>query len=112
MSYLRAPFAADSPHSAGRPLARLWREDAVDTLFLCALIAGLAWAPFWLGSNRPLPWAVNGLFFPGLALCYEISLLIRRRPHPFALRRIWLSAVLFSIALAWIAVQIVTNPPV
>lgn len=95
----------------GRPSARLWLEDAIGALFFFALIAGLAWAPFWLGSNRALAWAVNALFFSGLALCYEIWLFVGGRPHPFALRRIWPSAFLFSFALIGIALQMMSPIP-
>ena len=43
-----------------------------ETVLLALFIGGLAWVPFWLGSNRLLPWAINAVVFPGLLVVYEL----------------------------------------
>lgn len=70
-----------------------------------AFVAGLAWAPFWLGGAWRLPWGVNALLFPGLALSYEISRLASRRELPVPTREIGAPAALFLIAVLWIVAQ-------
>lgn len=70
-----------------------------------AFLAALAWAPFWLGGNRPLPWGVDAVLFPGLVLVYEASLLLRRRPHPVGARVLAVPLVLFIGVAAWIVIQ-------
>src|SRR5438034_1047939 len=80
-------------------------------IFLALFICGLAWVPFWFGSNRPIAWGINAIVFPGLAALYELSLLLRRVPHPIPIRRVGLSAFLFAAATIWIVVQIVTWTP-
>jgi len=95
------------PHSAtaGGLFAALWAEGGFDALLLLGLIAGLAWAPFWLGGNRLLPWAVNGLFFPALAILFEFGVLFGRRRHPVSIATIAGPAALFGAALLWSLVQ-------
>ena len=88
-----------------------WQEAPFETFLLAGLLGGLAWAPFWLGGDRPLAWGVNGLWFPALTLSYEISLLIRGKKHPVAAKRIAGSVALFCLALAWIGVQMLQMPP-
>jgi O-antigen ligase len=82
------------------------RDEPVEALLLAGLVIGLVWAPFWLGGDRPLAWGVNGLFYPGLALIYETSLLIRGKKHPFAVKHIAVPASLLLLVVAWIFVQI------
>jgi O-antigen ligase len=98
---------------SGAPAAWLaaWADEPVDTAFLAAALAGLAWAPFWLGGDRPFAWGVNGVWFPSLALCYELSLLVRGRRHPFALRRILAPVGLFVLVALWIGLQISSLAP-
>ncbi|MCW2284306.1 O-antigen ligase [Rhodoblastus acidophilus] len=72
---------------------------------LAATLAGLAWAPFCLGSNRPVAWGVNGILFPSLALAYEVSLLLRGRKHPVSAKRIAVPFGLFLLVVAWIGIQ-------
>ncbi|QGM45252.1 O-antigen ligase family protein [Methylocystis heyeri] len=84
-------------------------DDSIEFILFCILVGGLAWAPFWLGSNRVLPWGVNGVLFPLLTLVYEVSLLVRGRRHPFALKRIGAPAAVFLLVLAWICVQMSTE---
>ena len=54
----------------------------VERALLWAFIAGLAWCPFWFGSNVLLAWGMNAVLFPGLVAIYELSLLIKRRTPP------------------------------
>lgn len=89
----------------------LWAEDPLDTLLFSGLIIGLAWSPFWLGGNRPLPWGVNGVWFPILAIIYETSILVRGRRHPIGLKRIAVPAALFVSAVAWAFIQTSTLAP-
>lgn len=86
-------------------LTRLWREDPSETALFCALVIGLAFVPFWLGSDRPLAWGINGVWFPTLALLYELLVLLTGRRHPVALKRIAAPAGLFCLALIWIVAQ-------
>src|SRR6266536_1674738 len=74
---------------------------STESAFFVLFVVGLAWVPFWIGSNRPIAWGINGCFFPGLAALYEFSLLIRGAPHPVPVRHIRLSAVLFAGAAVW-----------
>ena len=78
---------------------------------LWAFIAGLAWCPFWFGGAVLLAWGINAVLFPGLVVIYEISLLIRRKPHPVALGQIKLPAALFTAVVLWILAQNATWTP-
>jgi O-antigen ligase len=77
----------------------------VERALLWAFIAGLAWCPFWLGSNALLAWGINAVLFPGLVAIYELSLLIRRERHPVAIKQIKAPAALFAAVVLWILVQ-------
>lgn len=87
-------------------LAAAWSNDSFDAALLCGLLAGLAWAPFWLGGNRPLAWGVNGLWFPALTLVYELSLLARGRRHAVGVKKVAAPVALFCLVVIWIGVQI------
>jgi O-antigen ligase len=76
-------------------------EQAVFWLF----VAGLAWVPFWYGSNVLLAWGINALLFPGLLVAYEISLLARGQPHPVGIRHLAVPAALFAAVILWIGFQ-------
>jgi hypothetical protein len=78
---------------------------------LFIFIGGLAWVPFWLGSNRLLPWAINAVVFPGLLVVYELSILVRGAPHSVPVRNIRIPAGLFVIATTWIVIQNATWTP-
>jgi hypothetical protein len=82
-------------------------ENATFWLFA----AGLAWAPFLYGSNDRAAWGINAVLFPGLAALYEISLLIRHKPHPVAVRSLAIPAGLFAAVVLWIILQVVTSAP-
>ena len=68
------------------PTNRLPAESAasMERALLWAFIAGLAWCPFWFGSAVLLAWGINAVLFPGVVVIYEVSLLMRRKPHPVA----------------------------
>ena len=92
---------------------RWWtRAITIDDVVFVLFLGGLAWVPFWFGSNRPIPWGINALLFSGLAALYELSLLPRGAARPVPLRNIWLPAVLFALAVTWAVVQNVTWTPV
>jgi len=96
----------DSARVQPEPAARdATPSRALDRVFATAFAAALAWAPFWLGGAWRLPWGVNALLFPGLALTWEISRLAARRAPPLPAREIAAPLGLFLIALLWIAVQ-------
>src|SRR5262245_10381080 len=93
-------------------VTRLPAESAiVERLLLWAFIAGLAWCPFWFGSNVLLAWGINAVLFPGLVAIYELWLLIRGARHPVAIRQIKVPAALFAAVLLWILVQNATWTP-
>ena len=82
-----------------------------ETLVFWLFIAGLAWVPFLYGSNVLLAWSINAILFPGLAITYEVSLIVRRKGHPVAIKEIWVSAILFALVVAWIVTQNATWTP-
>ena len=86
-------------------LARL--DDAV----FFALIGGLAWVPFWYGSNVPEAWGANAMLFPGLAIAHELSIAARGGRHPVGLRALAAPAALFAAVVLWIVFQIAVWVP-
>lgn len=80
-------------------------NDFIDTATFFIFVAGLAWCPFWFGGNAPFAWGVNAIIFPLLAIAYEVALLARGKPHPYAISRIAIPAGLFIAAVIWIVVQ-------
>jgi O-antigen ligase len=78
---------------------------------LWGFIAGLAWCPFWFGGSVLLAWGINAVLFPGLVVIYELSLLIRRKPHAVGVGRIKLPAALFAAVVLWILIQTATWTP-
>src|SRR5262249_59239052 len=87
------------------------RSAVVEHALLWAFIAGLAWCPFWFGSNALLAWGINAVLFPSLVAIYELSLLIRGKRHPVAITQIKLSAALFATVVLWILIQNATWTP-
>src|SRR5262245_31498924 len=87
------------------------RSAIVEQALLWAFIAGLAWCPFWFGSNVLLAWGVNAVLFPGLVGIYELSLLIRGERHPVAIKQIKVPAALFVAVVLWIFIQNATWSP-
>src|SRR5262245_48443221 len=93
-------------------VTRLSAERAlVERVLLWAFIAGLAWCPFWFGSNVLLAWGINAVLFPGLVAIYELSLLIRGERHPVAIRQVKVPAALFAAVVLWILIQNATWTP-
>jgi O-antigen ligase len=91
---------------------RLPAENAIaERALFWAFIAGLAWCPFWFGSNDLLAWGINAVLFPGLVAIYELSLLIRGERHPVALKQIKAPAALFAAVVLWILIQNATWTP-
>src|SRR5262245_27830941 len=87
------------------------RSAAVDLALLATFIAGLAWCPFWFGSNVLLAWGINAILFPALVIIYELSLLIRGERHPVGIKQIWIPASLFAAVVLWIVIQSATWTP-
>src|SRR5262245_42910086 len=81
------------------------RGATVDRALLCVFIAGLAWCPFWFGSNVLIAWGINAVLFPGLVVIYELSLLAQGKSHPVAVTHIKAPAALFSAVALWIFIQ-------
>jgi O-antigen ligase len=87
------------------------KSAVIERVLLWAFIAGLAWCPFWFGSNGLLAWGINAFLFPGLVAIYELSLLIRGKRHPVAIKRIKIPAALFTAVVLWILIQNATWTP-
>ena len=94
-------------------IARTKSADSaiVERALFWAFIAGLAWCPFWFGSHTLLAWGINAVLFPGLAVLYEVSLLLRGKRHPVALWQIKTPAALFGAVVLWILIQNATWTP-
>lgn len=80
-------------------------SDTLETAIFWLFIGGLGWVPFWNGSNELIAWGINAVLFPGLAVIYEITLLIRGVNHAIAVPRIALPAGLFAAAALWAVFQ-------
>src|SRR5262249_37307427 len=123
-------MSTDVPSRTSRTLSHLGRHDieasmaggrrvdslpaegvVVERVLLWTFIAGLAWCPFWFGSNALLAWGINAVLFPSLVAIYELSLLIRGKRHPVAITQIKVSAALFATAVLWILIQSATWTP-
>ena len=71
-------FVITRDEAASPPRSRAFAittEGVIFALFVC----GLAWVPYWLGSNRLIAWGINAVLFSGLAALYELSLVVARR---------------------------------
>jgi O-antigen ligase len=93
------------------PASSMSADRAIDRKLFAALMLGLAFAPFWLGSNRPIAWGVNAIYYGSLAILYESALLWSGRTHPIALRRIWFPAFAFMSVVVWSLLQIAPFMP-
>ncbi len=72
---------------------------------LVAMVVGLS--AFWLGSNRPLAWAVNAVLAGGLLIFTCLSLQLEARRYPaLMLSKLSVPAVMFGLAMLWAGVQI------
>jgi O-antigen ligase len=90
---------------------KLQAGGRIEQMFFWSLVAGLAWAPFWFGSNDLFAWGLNAVWFCGLAVAYEVSLLIRGASHPVGVRTIGVSAALMGAVFVWILIQNATWTP-
>jgi hypothetical protein len=93
-------------------LSKGWaRAETIDRALFWAFLAGLAWVPFFYGGNDLTAWGINAVLFPGLALIYEVSILVRRQPHPVGIAAIGVPSALFGIVAVWIYIQNATWTP-
>ena len=103
----RKPKPSHGPNALASSKTGISTERVLFWLF----IAGLAWVPYLWGSNVMLAWGVNALLFPGLAIAYEVSILIRNKGHAVGLHEVWLPAALFASVVLWIFIQNATWTP-
>jgi O-antigen ligase len=85
--------------------------DKLNDIIYWAAIVGLAWAPFWLGSNREVAWYINAAYYGALLLLFEASVLARRHSHPVAVSRLAFPVAAFALVSIWIAFQAGTWTP-
>ena len=83
----------------------------IEQFIFGAAILGLAWVPFWLGSNREIAWLINAGYFGTLVVLLEAVLLVGRRAHPVAIKRVAYPAVIFALTCVWIIIQASTWIP-
>jgi O-antigen ligase len=81
------------------------RTDTVEWVIFWGFLAGLAWIPCWYGSNELIAWGINAVLFPGLTLTYELSIVLRGKPHSVNLEEVKFPAVLFGAVVLWIVIQ-------
>jgi O-antigen ligase len=87
------------------------RREVIELAIFWVFVAGLAWVPYWNGSNDYFSWGVNAVLFPGLAVIYELSVIVRGKSHPVGVKEVWISAALFAAVVLWIIVQNATWTP-
>jgi hypothetical protein len=92
-------------------LAAIASGESIDQTLFWLLVAGLAWCPFWFGSNDLIAWGINAIIFPGITALYEASLLARSERHPVGIRQIGTPAALFGAVVAFVLVQNYTGAP-
>ena len=88
-----------------------WSSELMDLPVFWAFVAGLAWVPYWNGSNDYFSWGINAVLFPGLTVIYEVSLVVRGKSHPVGVKEVWISAALFAVVVSSIIVQNATWTP-
>jgi O-antigen ligase len=103
--------ARNRAHSAAGSRAANRHGQRIEQVLFWAFIAGLAWAPFWFGSNDLVAWGINAVLFPGLAIIYEGSILIRGERHPISIKELGIPAALFAAVVLWIGFQNATWAP-
>jgi hypothetical protein len=117
---LRRPttLSSDSPRHARQRGAYSWQtvivalqSQPIDYSIFWLFVAGIAWVPFWYGSNDWIAWGINAIIFPGLTALYECSLLARKKRHPIAISYVAVPAALFAAVVLWIALQTMTWIP-
>jgi O-antigen ligase len=88
------------------------RTDIIEWVIFWGFVAGLAWIPYWYGSNDLIAWGLNAILFPGLALIYELSILLQGKPHAVGLQQVRISAALFVAVVLWILIQNASWTPI
>ena len=97
-----------APKTVAAPAGRV---ATIEQFIFGAAILGVAWVPFWLGSNREIAWLINAGYFGTLVLLLEAVFLIGRRAHPVALKRVAYPAAIFALICLWVLFQASTWIP-
>ena len=97
-----------APKAVAAPAGRI---ATIEQFIFGAAILGVAWVPFWLGSNREIAWLINAGYFGALVLLLEAVYLIGQRAHPVAFKRVAYPAAIFALTGLWIVVQASTWIP-
>ncbi len=84
----------------------------VDEIAFWAIVVGLALAPFWFGGNRPLAWGLHAIWFPAVAILYEIGRISSARRHPISVKRIGLPAACIVVVAVWATLQMAPWTPI
>jgi O-antigen ligase len=101
---------AEVPEAAS--FGMVWRRaETIEWVLFSAFIAALAWVPYRYGSNDLAAWGINAVLFPGLAVIYELFVVVRGEGHPVGLKAIRIPAALFVAVVVWILVQNATWTP-
>jgi len=87
------------------------RSVTIDWALFGLFVAGLAWVPYWYGSNDRVAWGINTVLFPGLAAIYEFSLLLRGESHSVSIKKLGIPAALFMGVVLWTVIQNATWTP-
>ena len=58
-------FRTPRPGRPDAPAQATSAGDRIETGLFWAMIAGLAWCPFWFGSNTLGAWGINAVLFSG-----------------------------------------------
>ena len=87
------------------------RSATIEWALFWTFIAGLAWVPFWYGSNGLGAWGINAVLFAGVGAIYEVSLLVRGESHPVGIKELKVPAALFVAVVLWIVIQNATWTP-
>ena len=97
-----------APKTVAAPAGRV---ATIEQFIFGAAILGVAWVPFWLGSNREIAWLINAGYFGTLVLLLEAVYLIGQRAHPVAFKRVAYPAAIFALTGLWIVFQASTWIP-
>lgn len=97
--------------SADKQNQKLPLSSTINLALFWAFIAGLAWTPFFYGSNNLIAWGINAILFAGLAMVYEVLILLRGERHAVGIKQLWAPAALFFAVLLWIVIQDATWTP-
>src|SRR6516164_6371222 len=92
-AFSRIPNERPAPEAVAVHAGRV--APMIEQFIFGAAILGLAWVPFWLGSNREIAWLINAGFFGILVVLLEAVFLVGRRAHPVAIKKVAYPAVIF-----------------